>query len=74
MKVWHSGIQIEFSSHNFQEVVLLLLQYNADTSISNSEGQTALVLARNPEVKRVIEGELAHLWTNKGIIISITVE
>ena len=63
--------QIKRVMYNFQEVVLLLLQYNADTSINNSEGQTALVLARNPEVKRVIEGELTQLWTHKVIVISV---
>ena len=39
-----------------QEVVMLLLKFNADVSVINAEGSTPKNLARNPEIKTVLEG------------------
>ena len=35
---------------------MLLLKFNADVSVINAEGNTPKSLARNPEIKTVIEG------------------
>ena len=40
-----------------QNVVLLLLEYNADVSVINGEGRTPLQMANSDEVKNLIEGE-----------------
>ena len=39
---------------------MLLLKFNADVSVINAEGNTPKSLARNPEIKTVIEGQ-CHL-------------
>ena len=36
---------------------MLLLKFNADVSVINAEGNTPKSLARNPEIKTVIEGQ-----------------
>ncbi len=50
---------MSFSLHDVaftQEVVMLLLKFNADVSLINAEGHTAKHLARNTEIRGVIEG------------------
>ncbi len=39
-----------------QEVVMLLLQFDADVTVINAEGSTAKNLARNPEIRTLLEG------------------
>ena len=40
-----------------QDVVMLLLKFNADVSLINAEGHTAKEMAKDPDIKRIIEGQ-----------------
>lgn len=48
-----SGFQIVF-----QEVVMLLLQHNADPSIVNGSGETAKEVTYDKDIRNMLEGNL----------------
>ena len=45
-----------------QDVVMLLLKFNADVGIINAEGHTACDLARNAEIRNLIQGKTNLMW------------
>lgn len=49
------------SMNGYNEIVKLLLEHGADPTIKNKEGKTALDLAANDEIKKLIEDKLKRV-------------